>query len=56
MASQIVVPDTINYNTAISACAKGGQWMEALGLLREAKTNTSNETERKVTHILSTLY
>ena len=27
--------NTITYNAAISACAKGGQWEEALGLLSE---------------------
>ena len=28
-------PDVISFNTAISACANGGQWEKALNLLQE---------------------
>jgi len=28
-------PDVIGYNAGISACEKGGQWQQALSLLRE---------------------
>ena len=35
MASKGIERNTITYNAAISACEKGGQWEEALGLLRE---------------------
>jgi len=31
-----VEPDVISYSAAISACEKGGQWEDALGLYREA--------------------
>ena len=35
MASKGVERDTMTYSAAVSACEKGSQWEEALGLLRE---------------------
>jgi len=35
MQNKKIAPDTISYSAAISACEKGGQWQQALGLLQE---------------------
>ncbi len=35
MVCQLLMPDMVSYNAAISACEKGKQWEGALELLRE---------------------
>ena len=39
MKGKHITPNTVNYNTVISACGKGEQWQEALRLLDEMKKN-----------------
>mmetsp|Transcript_18106 Transcript_18106/g.22164 ORF Transcript_18106/g.22164 Transcript_18106/m.22164 type:complete len:818 (+) Transcript_18106:56-2509(+) len=34
-------PDAVAYGLAISACSKGGRWMDGLALLKELKTTSS---------------
>ena len=35
MACQLLIPDSVCYNAAISTCEKGKEWQVALGFLQE---------------------
>ena len=38
MLKAVLVPNVITYFAAISACEKGGEWQQALGLLAVTQT------------------